>query len=62
MDVYHVHCSNTVLTGEFHEYFVLAKDCGDAEAKAIKKMGAELHEHKSLHYASSVELLGPLVR
>jgi hypothetical protein len=62
MDVYRVECSNKELTGEYRTYFVLAKDCADAEAKAIKKMGAEVNEHKSLHYATSVDMLGSLVR
>ena len=62
MEVYRVECSNTVMRGEYRTYLVLAKDCAGAEAKALKKMGAELQENKALHYASSVELLGPLVR
>lgn len=62
MDVYQVGCKNAVLFGECRTYLVLAKDCAEAEAKAIKKMGAEVKEHKSHHYATSVERLGPLVR
>jgi hypothetical protein len=62
MEVYRVECRNSVLQGEYRLYLVLAKDCGTAEAKALKKMAAEVHENKTEHYAASVELLGPLVR
>jgi hypothetical protein len=62
MDVYRVQCSNLLLTGEYRTYYVLAKDCAGAEAKALKKMASELTEHKSQNYAYEINLLGTLVR
>jgi hypothetical protein len=62
MPVYEVECTNTVLSGENRTYLVDARDCGGAEKKAIEQMNADLDGERGKNYATSVLLVGTLVR
>jgi hypothetical protein len=62
MDAYLVKVRNSVLTGEYREYTVLATSCGEAETKAEKVASREIGEQKTKNYTYYVELLPQLVR
>lgn len=62
MPVYEVECSNTVMSGEHRTYLVEARDCGGAEKKAVEKMDDDLMDERGTNYATSIRLVGTLVR